>query len=285
MLNFLHLGPSSTSRSSARTGPSFFTSGLTHLGSTPPMLKSVTSGTALSPKSLTWIRLAMLVLNFAHASSSALLRGFCQVGPSPTPSGLGRSGPVFLLFVIEHVHLSSPSFARSSSCLRASSLALDSLHLGSFMFPRSLARIGLPVSSLGLPRLSFVFPLPVSENTHSGILLSIRSLSCLEAPAALSDLLHLGTSSLPRSSTRSSVPSPVFSLSRVNAFMLAPNFAISGPVLSPRSFSHSEPSVLALNSIHAGSIPPLRSFAWLGTLSSMPDLLHPNPPPLLRIST
>ena len=159
--DFLHSGPSLSTRSLARTGFPTFAPDLLSLGS--PM-------SARSP---------------AHAGSCL---------PS---AGMACSGSVSSLPAIDLTHPGPSTFVQSTACVAASTPAVDFLRLAFSTSLQSLMCSSLPFPVLR-QTTTMDSPLPASDYLQLEAPLPIRSHTCSDVATSALDHLHLGLSLLAR---------------------------------------------------------------------------------------
>ena len=132
--------------------------------------------TGLPPflRSLACSGFAMPVLDFLHLGLGLSPHSLTQLDFVLLLLGLSRVGPVSLLLLTDSTCLGPSLLVRGAGCLELAMSVLDFLHLGLSFLLRSCACLGSAVSVFGLTRLGPVFLLPVVDNVHLDLSLSLH---------------------------------------------------------------------------------------------------------------
>ena len=277
-------GPFSLPKSHSKLGLTMSISGLVRLGfvSSPPAIDDAHLDFFLLPKSLAHVDLVVLTsdllrleppilvrslarfglapfaLDSLRLEPASLLQSFARTGLPVSMVGISRCGSLSSLPAIDVTTPGFPPSTHSSTCLSPSLLALDLLHPGLLVPPRSPACLGFMVFVTGLSCLGSASSLSAMETSTLGPALSLRSFARMDSAALASDLLRLGLALSPRSPGRSDLSLLLMGLTRL-AFTLS-----------------------VLDSTHPGSCLFIRSFARLTSALSALDLLRIELPTSLR---
>lgn len=202
MLDPLYLGASTPAQFCARIDLGVLLLGLSRVG--PVFSLSVLEFThldvSLVARSFARIGVVILVLDLFYLGPSMPSRFGARLGPTSLLMGTAWAG--ISLLVTEPVFLGSSLPLRSRSQSGPSLLATDLLHLGALMPLHSRVRLGSPAPSLGLARSDIVFSPPVTDYTHLGVSLSVRSMACSGVLLSVPDFLYSEPFSAPRAVAR-----------------------------------------------------------------------------------
>eukprot|EP00913_Durusdinium_trenchii_P009304 g8743.t1 len=309
ILGFGQVEPLMPLRSHACLDLPVFLLGLSRIGLVfmLPVFEKVSFGSNLPLRSFAWSGSATLVVGFSHSNSSSSLRGFACAGPAI--SVLGSSCLSSSPFVLDFVTVGFLTPTRSVSRMDLAMFALQVAHVGLPLFLRGYVWLGSQLLVMGMSRVGSIFVLPVMEGTklgfatflHSfarlshvglvilvldgctlGLALSLHSFFRSGSAAFVVDCAHLDSSLFLRSLAQigsallalklasAGFPPLLRNLARVAFMLLACGLARMGFVL------------LALDHILSGSVLPVKSSSWVGSVLFACDLAHVEPLPSSR---
>ena len=190
--SFAHAGPASLlsgyvtmepllfMRSLAQLDLSTFPLGMGRLGPAPFVLDSNTSDLFFSIRSLAHADFSLLMSDVSGMGLFLFIRSFSHLSSSVPPIGLARIGSVFMLLVIDSIHMGLLSLVKSFLYAGSALLALDFLHLDLLLSPRDFTHPGSTFSCFGLGRVGLVFSLLVTSTASVELTMFTRSLAQMD---------------------------------------------------------------------------------------------------------
>ena len=296
-------------RNLARCGSSLLVMGLAWIDFTLPLVSEVYAGAPLPARSFCHAELPLSAVDFAHLDLT------------PSLHSSARPGPVVL--TLKAAHLASSAPARSFSCAGSMSpascfarlgalpslqqlarsdatllaaglgwaetptLVVDSAHMGSLVFPRSLAHLGPAAPMLAAAGFGFsmslrssswpgpslfatgaccsgsVFSLPVVEMTSLESPALLRSFACVDLSASVFMFVRPGSLLSTQSPVCAALAASVVGVACMEAVAPAADVNSTGSTLFLQTFSHPEPAVLILRYLHSGPSLLVHSFLRL----------------------
>ena len=172
---FARTGSSALPRTSACSGSAALASGVGRSGVLLFAPDKAVLGSPLSLRSPGRLGLVSSVSRFSDSGFPVPLHALARVGPAAFTSGLARAGPASPLPVTEATKPDLPLSLRSSSQLGFSSSALCFSHADPSLFLQQPARVGFTVFVFGLSWAGPVFALSAVDSAHLGSFLFPRS--------------------------------------------------------------------------------------------------------------
>lgn len=187
--SFAHAGPASLlsgyvtlepllfTRSLAQLDLSTFSLGMGRLGPALFVLDSNNSDLFFSIRSLAHADFSPLISDVSGTDLFLFIRSFSHLSSSVPPIGLAGIGSVFMLLVIDSIHMGLLPLLKSFSYIGSALLALDFLHLDPLLSPRGFTHPGSTFSCFALSRVGLVFSLLVISTASVELTMSARSLA------------------------------------------------------------------------------------------------------------
>lgn len=235
-IDFLHIGSSPLIHNPARYGSAFLTFGITHLEVMPSTPDHTSSGSVLIPKSPVCTGSPVMTMDFSHMGFTMATRA------------TGRSGLASLVFGI----------AWSSSSV----LVSNSIKMGPFLFFQSLTHVGLASPTFRMTCSSS--SLFLLEYVQLGLLSSSRSSACPGVVLLTTNSVHMDLLILLRSFAYCRSSFSVSGIAQPNLCSFVPDLLSLDSSMLSHSFAHVDTSMLTIDSLHSGSVLPLRFTGCIG---------------------
>ena len=231
-LDFLHLDLSTLLRSYSKSGFSLPAPEMTRFGSLLSLRACSQLGSVLLAMGMSRVDSSIFFLDAICVESPPLTQSHVHLGPALLALDPLRSG--FFMLVQSPCHLDSFLLLLGSSCVEPVFVVSvsDNAHLGSLVFSRCLARLGLAISVLFFAHHEFLssarsfgqleFSVSASDMTYLGLALFLQSLSWADFLVSVPDLLHLELLSSAHSHTYSDSVTPILGLQNIGSVFTLP---------------------------------------------------------------
>ena len=228
---------------------------IAHLGSAVPVLDFLRPGSLTLLQSLSYIASLLLVLSVARCDFSMSLLDSATLSFPVSAKSLGRFGSATLILDLANLEFSAP--LRSHACAGSTLFVLDFFHSDLPSFARSYFRIAFFVSVCDFSHSDSQLLLRMFSKLDSAVL--VFGLSRLGSISSMPvvDSVHLGLTTLLRSTTKIEFVLPVLRFTHFEPFLLL------------HSFGHLGSSLLMLKSLDIGSFVPLQGHARLNLVLSV----------------